>query len=52
MTFMKGVYVQKIFKNLPERENPNEVDQYLRYSAVTRIIETLYARALKKMVII
>jgi hypothetical protein len=47
---MKTLYVERMYKSLPERENPNDVDQYLRYSEVGRIIETLYARALKKMV--
>jgi hypothetical protein len=39
-----------MYKNIPERENPNDIDHYLRYAELERITETLYARALRKMV--
>jgi hypothetical protein len=44
-------YRDRMFRNIPMRENPDDVDQFLRYSEVTRIIETLHARALRKMVL-
>jgi hypothetical protein len=41
-----------MYKNVPEREDPNEIDHFMRYAEASRIIESLYTRALRKMVIL
>lgn len=33
------------------RENPDEIDHFMQYSDASRILETIYPRILKKMVI-
>jgi hypothetical protein len=49
-TFMRYIFVEKMYKSIPERENQNDVDHYYRYADIGRIIETLHARGLKRMV--
>jgi hypothetical protein len=48
--FIKSYQRTHTLRNFPMRENPNDVDQFLRYMEASRVVETLYARALRKMV--
>lgn len=52
INFYHPYLISRVFKNVPEREDPNQIDHFMQYAEADKILDLMYSKVLKKMVIL